>query len=106
MRRREVAIVPRRKLTLRSDEIDVSMDAADADRRDALLELYDRALPEVYGYLLHRCGDVTVAEDLTSEVFLAAARSVSKEAPVDLTVAWLKAARRCAFCCRSRMWTL
>lgn len=36
-----------------------------------LLALYDAALPQVYGYLLRRCGDRAVAEDLTSEVFLA-----------------------------------
>ncbi len=38
----------------------------------ALLALYDTALPQVHGYLLSRCGDRAVAEDLTSEVFLAA----------------------------------
>ena len=38
----------------------------------ALLDAYEVALPQVYGYLLRRCGDRTVAEDLTSEVFLAA----------------------------------
>jgi RNA polymerase sigma-70 factor (ECF subfamily) len=37
-----------------------------------LLALYDRALPEVYGYLLSRCGSTSVAEDLTAETFLAA----------------------------------
>ena len=37
-----------------------------------MLELYDSAVGEVYGYLLPRCGDRAVAEDLTSEVFLAA----------------------------------
>lgn len=37
-----------------------------------LLELYDTALPLVHGYLLSRCGDRATAEDLTSEVFLAA----------------------------------
>jgi RNA polymerase sigma-70 factor (ECF subfamily) len=38
----------------------------------AFLALYDRALPEVSGYLLSRCGDRMVAEDLTSDTFLAA----------------------------------
>ncbi len=38
----------------------------------SLLALYDQALPQVHGYLLSRCGDRAVAEDLTSEVFLAA----------------------------------
>ena len=37
-----------------------------------LLSLYDRALPEVYGYMLARCGSSTLAEDLTAETFLAA----------------------------------
>ena len=32
-----------------------------------LLSLYDRALPEVYGYLLSRCGQRALAEDLTAE---------------------------------------
>jgi RNA polymerase sigma-70 factor (ECF subfamily) len=36
------------------------------------LDLYDRALPQVYGYLLARCGQRAVAEDLTAETFLAA----------------------------------
>ncbi|HWD09368.1 MAG TPA: RNA polymerase sigma factor [Actinomycetota bacterium] len=39
---------------------------------DPVLALYDRALPQVYGYLLPRCGSVDVAEDLTAETFLAA----------------------------------
>lgn len=55
------------------------------DRAGAgLLALYDQALPQVYGYLIARCGDRAVAEDLTSETFLAAAR---EDGP--LTVAWL-----------------
>lgn len=55
----------------------------------ALLELYDRALPEVYGYLLPRCGDAATAEDVTSETFLAAVDAVARGTVVDLTVAWL-----------------
>jgi RNA polymerase sigma-70 factor (ECF subfamily) len=57
------------------------------DRPDVtLLALYDRALPQVYGYLMARCGDRAVAEDLTSETFLAVAAG-RKDVP--LTVAWL-----------------
>jgi RNA polymerase sigma-70 factor (ECF subfamily) len=63
-------------------------DPAD-DRVERFLTLYDTALPEVYGYLLHRCGDVSLAEDLTSEVFLAAARTLRHGDPADVTVAWL-----------------
>jgi RNA polymerase sigma-70 factor, ECF subfamily len=51
-----------------------------------LLALYDRALPQVYGYLMGRCGDQSVAEDLTSETFLAVA---SGRQGVPLTVGWL-----------------
>ena len=50
--------------------------------------LYDDGLEEVYGYLLHRCGSVQVAEDLTSETFLAAVAALRKE-PAPLNVAWL-----------------
>ena len=53
-----------------------------------LLSLYDRALPEVYGYLLARCGQRTLAEDLTAETFLAAVRAqVHGAAPT--TLPWL-----------------
>ena len=51
-----------------------------------LLALYDRALPQVYGYLIARCGERAVAEDLTSETFLAAAEA-GDDAPV--TISWL-----------------
>jgi RNA polymerase sigma-70 factor (ECF subfamily) len=51
-----------------------------------LLDLYDRALPQIYGYLMTRCGDRAVAEDLTSETFLAAAAG---RTDVPLSVGWL-----------------
>jgi RNA polymerase sigma-70 factor (ECF subfamily) len=54
-----------------------------------LLVLYDHALPQVYGYLAPRCGSVAVAEDLTSETFLAAANSIQRGAVERLSVAWL-----------------
>lgn len=56
------------------------------DRGHELLAIYDRALPEVYGYLLDRCRDRPTAEDLTSETFLAAVKAPD-DAPV--SVAWL-----------------
>ncbi len=54
-----------------------------------LLELYDDALPHVYGYLLARCGDTGVAEDLTAESFLAAVQSVRKPGAPDPSIGWL-----------------
>jgi RNA polymerase sigma-70 factor (ECF subfamily) len=54
-----------------------------------LLELYDEALPHVYGYVLARCRDVPLAEDLTAETFLAAVTAVRRpDTPVP-SVPWL-----------------
>ncbi len=55
----------------------------------ALLDLYDEALPQVFGYVLHRCGDAGVAEDVTAEAFLAAVDAVRRDAVGNLTTAWL-----------------
>ncbi len=55
----------------------------------ALLELYESALPEVYGYLLSRCGDRTLAEELTSETFLGAVRSCRLPEAPPVSTAWL-----------------
>jgi len=54
-----------------------------------LLELYDDALPHVYGYLLARCGDATLAEDLTAESFLAAVHAARKPGAAEPSVPWL-----------------
>jgi RNA polymerase sigma-70 factor (ECF subfamily) len=51
-----------------------------------LLDVYDRALPQVYGYLYSRCREKALAEDLTSETFLAAARA-RPDGP--MSVGWL-----------------
>jgi RNA polymerase sigma-70 factor (ECF subfamily) len=53
-----------------------------------LLSLYDRALPDVYGYLLARCGQPALAEDLTAETFLAAVRAAG-DGGGPTTIAWL-----------------
>jgi RNA polymerase sigma-70 factor (ECF subfamily) len=55
----------------------------------ALLDVYDRALPEVYGYLRHRCGDRLEAEDLTAETFVAAARSIDAGTAGVVSIPWL-----------------
>ena len=54
-----------------------------------LLKLYDVALPNVYGYLLARCGDPYLAEDLTAESFLAAVHAVRKPGAPDPSIPWL-----------------
>jgi RNA polymerase sigma-70 factor, ECF subfamily len=54
-----------------------------------LLQLYDDALPHVYGYLLARCGDAGLAEDLTAESFLAAVHAIRKQGAPDPSIPWL-----------------
>jgi RNA polymerase sigma-70 factor (ECF subfamily) len=61
----------------------------EAEAGDALLAAYDRALPQVYGYLLDRCGDVATAEDLTSETFLAAVVAAKGLSPNAGSVPWI-----------------
>ena len=53
------------------------------------MALYRRALPQVYGYLLPRCGSAALAEDLTAETFMAAVAAAKRDRPPELTVAWL-----------------
>lgn len=54
-----------------------------------LLTLYDEAMPQVYGYLLSRCGQASTAEDLTAETFLAAVDAVRRPASTGVSVPWL-----------------
>lgn len=63
--------------------------AGAGDPRAGLLALYDSALPQVYGYLLSRCGQRALAEDLTAETFLAAVDAVRKVPPSPVSTAWL-----------------
>jgi RNA polymerase sigma-70 factor, ECF subfamily len=53
--------------------------------------IYRRALPQVYGYLLPRCGSTVLAEDLTAETFMAAVAAVKQDRvrAAEVTVAWL-----------------
>jgi RNA polymerase sigma-70 factor (ECF subfamily) len=54
-----------------------------------LLVLYDRALPQVYGYLVRRCDSTAVAEDLTSEAFMAAATALRNGTASEISIGWL-----------------
>jgi RNA polymerase sigma-70 factor (ECF subfamily) len=63
--------------------------AAAEDPGTILLTLYDRAVPQVYGYLLPRCGNVALAEDLTAETFMAAVDAVRRDTVPSMSVAWL-----------------
>ena len=60
-----------------------------ADPAAALLAIYDRALPQVYGYLQRRVGDAEIAEDLTADTFLSAVQAIQRDAVPDMSVAWL-----------------
>ena len=54
-----------------------------------MVAIYRVALPQVYGYLLLRCGSVAVAEDLTAETFMAAVAATKQRRVQEVTVAWL-----------------
>lgn len=68
----------------------VATDEANTDRE--FVELYRRAVPEVYSYLASRLGDRGAAEDLTQEVFIAGAHRAARGEVVDLR--WLIAVAR------------
>jgi RNA polymerase sigma-70 factor (ECF subfamily) len=59
----------------------------------AFLQLYDDALPHVYGYLARRCTSTATAEDLTAETFMAAVSALrnanSDGDEPDVNIAWL-----------------
>jgi RNA polymerase sigma-70 factor (ECF subfamily) len=62
---------------------------------EALLALYDEALPHVYGYLLSRCGGrVAVAQDLTTQTFLGAVQAVRRDPDARLSRPWLMGVAR------------
>jgi RNA polymerase sigma-70 factor (ECF subfamily) len=67
----------------------VGIEQEGAGGETPLAALYHRALPQVYGYLLPRCGSAVLAEDLTAETFMAAVAAARRDCPPELTVAWL-----------------
>jgi RNA polymerase sigma-70 factor, ECF subfamily len=77
-----------RNRRLANDDKDVGEHEAAGAVRE-LIAVYERALPQVYGYLLPRCGSVAAAEDITAETFLAAADALERGTAPHPTVAWL-----------------
>jgi RNA polymerase sigma-70 factor (ECF subfamily) len=63
--------------------------SAAANPGAAFVALYDRALPQVYGYLVRRVRNRAVAEDLTADTFLSAVGAVKRERVADPSIAWL-----------------
>ncbi len=63
--------------------------AGAGDAGAALLAGYDRSLPQVYGYLVARVRSPVVAEDLTSETYLAAVDAIGRSTLRAPTTAWL-----------------
>lgn len=58
-----------------------------------LLAVLDAEIGNVFSFILRRCGDRTLAEDLTSEVFLRAVRE-AKRTGSTVTPAWLTTVAR------------
>ena len=59
-------------------------------RGQGLLDLYDRALPVVYGYLVSRVGDRATAEEIVQDVFVAVWRKAGTFDPARGTFrAWV-----------------
>jgi len=61
---------------------------------DPVVAIYHVALPQVYGYLLPRCGNAAVAEDLTAETFMAAVGATRRRSVLEVNVPWLVAIAR------------
>jgi RNA polymerase sigma-70 factor (ECF subfamily) len=71
------------------DSIVSSLEPVAGDGRTDLLALYDRMLPQVYGYLLARVHQQTLAEDLTAETFLAAVEALDRRPEQEVSAGWL-----------------
>jgi len=55
---------------------------------EAVVAMYRTAVPRVYGYLLPRCGNASLAEDLTAETFLAALDAAQRGTLPEVSVGW------------------
>ena len=65
-----------------------SSDPVDTEARAAAFtSLYDANVVEVYRYVHRRCQDITLAEDITHDVFVTAVRTVDD--PSAISIGWL-----------------
>lgn len=69
--------------------MDAAPQTAPGNPAEHLLSIYDRALPQVYGYVVRRCGIEALAEDLTAEVFMAATAALLDRSVDDIGIGWL-----------------
>lgn len=75
--------------------LEISAPQAEAlNTAEAFRSFYERALPRVYAYFLHRCGAASVAEDLTQETFLAAVREIRRKGSIESPTPWVLAIAR------------
>src|SRR4051812_2594666 len=64
-------------------------DARTVDATVTLGALYDDHVDRVFGYLQQRCGDRSVAEDLTSATFMSALEGLRRQPPRSVELPWL-----------------
>lgn len=57
--------------------------------REVLARIYQAHASRVYGFLLARCGSEQLAEDLTADTFVAAARALASGASAKIDGTWL-----------------
>lgn len=76
------------------DDAGMRVDWETEVRREHLSLLFDREADRIFGYLLVRSGSRAVAEDLTGEVFVEAARRCAEGRHCEVTGPWLQTVAR------------
>jgi RNA polymerase sigma-70 factor, ECF subfamily len=66
----------------------------DSGMPQAFLSFYDDSVTQVFGYICARCRQRSVAEDLTSETFLAAVDAVRRENAPVMSLPWIMGVAR------------
>lgn len=92
---RRIFLLDRRNSESRAINPLMTTSALAPDVRQWVAVLYDAQVATVYGYLVARCGSHVLAEDLTAEVFLDAARLYASGGDNDVIDAgWLRMVAR------------